>query len=617
MAEGSPAGRDEFAGPEEFVALLRPRGIAVVGASAEAGRFSTRLIPSLLACGYAGGIYPVNPRYTEVAGLPCYPSIAEVPAPCDLAIVAVPSRHVPGVVAAAAARGVRAAIVLSAGFAEIGPAGAGRAEELRQAAAGLRLYGPNSPGLWQIRDGLVYTFSSRFEPEDLSAGRLGLVTQGGALGRAVLDAMAGGLGFSYWFSTGNEADLDAADFLAFLARDAGTAAVAMIVEGWRDGRRFLRALARCRGAEKPVVLLKIGRTLPGARAARSHTAAVNGSPLVARTALRQAGCLLVEDVDELVGVAGLLAAHPHPGPGGLGICSFSGGAGGLLADLAQEHGLQLPQLRPETAADLRALLPEIAAVGNPTDLTTAVLEDPTLARRALEIMLGDPGLAAVAFPLPHRLDTFDDRMAPLLVEVAAAARKPVVVVALSPFYHQEAAAAVLAQGRVPVFRSARQAVRALAGWLGARDAEALPAWQPPAAAPAAGTEGPDVLAACGIAPLDGRAGWDLCCRLEWDAAFGPAVTCGPGGPAGRAFPEDRAARLAPFPPAEARALLAALRLPAAEGRSAAEMAAAAATLSRLADWAAAVREPFPPVVVDPLRILPGGLGVTGALRPKD
>jgi len=637
---------DEFATPAELAAFLRPRGIAVVGASADAGKFSTRLIPSLVACGYAGCIYPVNPRYAEVAGFPCYPSVAAVPAPCDLIIVAVPARHVPGVIREAAARGVRGAIILSAGFAEIGGTGAERERELRALAGPLRLYGPNCPGLWQIRDGLVYTFSTQFDPAGLVAGPIGFVTQGGALGRAVLDAMQTGLGFSYWFSTGNEADLDAADFVSFLADDPGTAAVALIVEGWRDGRRFLRAVARCRAAGKPVVVLKIGRTPPGAGAARAHTAAVNGSAAVADGALRRAGCVPVDDVDELTGVARLLARHPHPAPGGLGICSFSGGAGGLLADLSHAHGVALPDLAPATASALRDLLPEIAAVGNPTDLTTAALQDPGLARRAVEIMVADPGLAAVLFPLPHRLDAFDEGMARHLVEVAGASDKPVAVLAVSPAYHEEAAARILRDGGVPVFLSADLAVRAVAGWLRVGDAAALPPYAPDGrgaaawgdAAQAVPVSAESVLDACGIPRMepdhDGRGegsetrlplpqGFDLRCTVEWDAAFGPAVTCGPGGAWGAAYPEDRAARLAPFNTAAARAMLGELRCwpvlrAGAAGGERYDLDAAAGALVRLGAWAAAAPCPFPPVEIDPLRVLPAGGGVTavshGALR---
>lgn len=638
MDEGSlPAPADEFVTPDQLLAFLRPRGIAVVGASAEAGKFSTRLIPSLIACGYAGGIYPVNPRYAEVAGLPCYPSVAALPAPCDLIIVAVPARHVPGVVGEAAGHGVRGAIILSGGFAEIGGAGAARQRDLRALAGPLRLYGPNCPGLWQIRDGLVYTFSAQFDPTGLVAGPIGLVTQGGALGRTVLDAMQTGLGFSYWFSTGNEADLDAADFVSFLADDPGTAAVALIVEGWRDGRRFLRAVARCRAAAKPVLLLKIGRTVPGAAAARAHTAATNGSQSVADAALRRAGCIRVDDVDELTAVARLLARHPRPGPGGLGICSFSGGAGSLLADLAHTYAVPLPDLWPGTRSTLRDLVPEIATVGNPTDLTTAALEDLGLARRAVEIMVADPGLAAVLFPLPHRLDAFDERMAQHLVEVAAASDKPVAVLAASPVFQEEAAARILRDGRVPVFCSAHLAVRAVAGWLRARDAAAVPPYAPggritpnTAAVDVSPVSLEAVLDACGIphgepgrngqekagdAWLSLPRGFDLRCTVEWDAAFGPAVTCGAGGVWGLARPEDRAARLAPFDMAEAQAMLGELRClvvlhAGAAGGDPYDLEAAAQVLVRLGTWAAAAPGPFHPIEIDPLRILPAGNGVT-------
>ena len=505
---------------EDLQPLLRPRGIAIVGASADPGKFSARIVPALVACGYTGGIYPVNPRYPEVAGRPCYARLGDVPGPCDLAVVAVPARAVEGVVREAGACGVRAAIVLSAGFDELGGEGAARAEALRATAAqgGVRLYGPNCPGLWQVRDGLVYTFSTHFGPEMLRPGPIGLVTQGGALGRAVLDAMETGLGFSYWFSTGNEADLDAADFVALLADDPGTHVVAAVVEGFRDGRRFLQAVERCRRADKPVVVLKIGASAAGARAAAAHPAVPSGDALVAEAALRAAGCVLVGDIGELVDVLRLLARYPRAaGAGtGIGVCSFSGGAGGLLADRAAAAGAPLPEIGADTAAALRAALPEIAAVGNPTDLTTAIFEDPDLACRALEIMAADPALGLLLFPLPHRHETFDVVMARRLGELAPRLSLPLAVVAVSPVFDREAAAAVLQAAEVPVLPSAGRAVTAAARWLEA--VGRLPAPPPPT-------------------PLQ------VTCSAVQDAAFGPAVVCG------------GACRLAPFDESEAHALL--------------------------------------------------------------
>lgn len=539
--------QDSFATPGDLEPLLHPRGIAVVGASAEPGKFSTRLVPTLQACGYRGGIYPVNPRAAEVAGLPCYARLQDVPEPCDLAIVAVPARSVVDVVADAVRRGVGAAIILSAGFDEVGDEGAARAEALRALAGRIRIYGPNCPGLWQVRDGLVYTFSAQFHPGMLRAGPVGLVTQGGAMGRAVLDAMDTGLGFSFWFSTGNECDLEAGDFLAFLAEDPETHVLAVIAEGWRDGRRFLRAVERCRWAGKPVLLLKIGRTGPGGRAARGHTGLPNGDAAIAKSLLRRAGCTLVEDVDELTELARLAAAAPPPTGGGLGICSFSGGAGGLLADLAEASGIPLPALTAETRGGLAAILPDIAAVGNPTDLTTAALAEPALIEQALRLMARDPGVSALAFPLPHRLDAFDAALAPRLVATAAALDKPLAVIAMSPMFPQEDAAAILRAGGVQVFPSARLAIATLARWFRLPDGRRPAPYAVPPPGPATGAA--TALEAAGVPVLaDAPPGRDLTLVARCDPVFGPVVGVG--------LDQATEFRLAPCPPEEARALLA-------------------------------------------------------------
>lgn len=563
-AEVVPQDQSEFPSTEDLQALLRPRGIAIVGASADLGKFSGRLVPALAAGRFAGRIYPVNPRYREMAGLPCFPSVGQVPDPCDLAIVAVPAPHVPSVLREAADRGIGAAVVMSSGFDEVGPEGQARAAELRALAGRIRIYGPNCPGLWQIRDGVVYTFSSQYRPDALRPGPIGLVTQGGALGRAVLDAMDLGAGFSYWFSTGNEADLEAADFVAFLAEDAGTTVVASLLEGWRDGRRFLRAVARCRAVGKPVVVAKIGQSAAGARAALGHTAKVNGPGAVAASALRRAGCLTVDDVDGLTDLAVLLDRYPRPGPGGLGVCTFSGGAGVLLADQATAVGVPLPELRAETAEALRALLPEIASIGNPTDLTTAVLEDPMLARRALEVMASDPGFAMVLFPFPHRLDAFDEPMARELAQLAAADCKPFGAVMHSPLYERERATAILREAGVPVFASARRAVAAVAGWLGHRDSRLAPPYRP-ASLPHRGmplchgeVEGQALLLRWGIAGSDGGADGTgdflLRCEAFWDPAFGPVVSCACGEPWSALAPAA-VYRLAPLDAGEALGML--------------------------------------------------------------
>jgi acyl-CoA synthetase (NDP forming) len=440
-------------------------GIAVVGASAEEGKFSGRIVPSLVACRYQGGIYPVNPRYSHLHDLPCYPSLAAVPDPCDLAIVAVPADLVPAVVDQAVDRGLGAAVVLSAGFDEIGGEGPARADALRSLAQRIRIYGPNCPGLWQIGRGLVYTFSTQFTPTMLRPGPLGLITQGGALGRAVLDAMDTGLGFSYWFSTGNEADLEAADFLAFLAEDPATAAIALVTEGWRRPERFLAAAARCRRAGKPIVVLDIGRSGAGMAAARRHT----GSPprTAAETArlLRAAGCLRVDDVGELTDLAALLVRHPRGRRGGLALCTFSGGAGGLLADQAAAAGAPLTALAPTTLEALRALLPDIAGIGNPVDLTTAVFAHPALVVSALRLLAADPAVALLLFNFPHRHDGFDPLLAEELAAAAPTLGVPLLVAAASPLFDREAAARTLEGAGICWTPSLQRGAKAAARWL--------------------------------------------------------------------------------------------------------------------------------------------------------
>lgn len=354
-------------------AALAPRTVALIGATERAGALGCHVLTNLLQGGYQGEIWPVNPKHAQLMGLRCFASLAELPAVPDLIIVVTAARTVPEVIAAAGARGVRAALVLSAGFAEAGPEGRALQDEmLRHArAVGMRIIGPNCLGLLRPALGLNATFARC----GAKAGTVALVAQSGAVVAAALDyAASAGFGFSTVVSTGSSADVNFAEVLDFLALDAQTRSIVLYVEGVGDARAFVSSV-RAAASVKPVVVLKVGRHRAGSNAALSHTGALAGNDAVFAAALRQAGAIRVHAFDQLFGAAQTLAAGRLPRVAGaaarLAVLTNGGGPGVMAADAVVDngaHGVALAHLSAHTQARLDALLPVCWSHGNPVDI---------------------------------------------------------------------------------------------------------------------------------------------------------------------------------------------------------------------------------------------------------
>jgi acyl-CoA synthetase (NDP forming) len=442
--------------------LIAARAVAVIGASRDPGRIGGRPIDFLRRAGFEGRLYPVNAKYAEVQGLPCYPSVTALPEPIDLAVIAVPAKEVAAVLGACAARGAKGAIVYTSGFAETGQDGQALQEELTRAARehGLRIIGPNCQGLAALHRRLNLSFSSALLDTG-APGSVGLVAQSGAVGGMLASLLQErGIGLSHWFSTGNEADVDLAECIEFLAGDAATRVVGAYVENVRDGRRLLRALAAARAAAKPVVLLRAGRSAQGARAAASHTGALAGRNAVTAALLRDAAAIEVTEIGDLLDHVYLLARVAPPSSPRVGIVSNSGGLGVIMADTCADLGLEVPPL-PAAAQDrLRTVLPAFGATGNPVDTTAQLLADHSLIGRSLAAVLdvADVDAVVVALSMVNRLYPVA-RIVDEVVRVARAATKPVLAVwtAAAP-----EGAERLQSGGVPVFTDASGCLRALA-----------------------------------------------------------------------------------------------------------------------------------------------------------
>ena len=367
--------------------LFNAQSIAVLGASDNARKTGGRPLRFLLDSGFAGQVYPINPHRTEVQGVRAYRDLAEIPGPVDLALIAVPRDDVFDAIRQCTEKGVRFATIFSSGFAEADAEGAALQAGIAQHAKdhGMRLLGPNCIGSRSSRGNVIATFAATegVPKPDFVGRRVGFVSQSGAIAaHCVLEGFERGVQFDPWISTGNEADIQFADALAALAMDDGVDAIAAYMEGCRDGERLVRALALAQERNKPVIMLKVGRSEVGAQAAASHTAALVGSEAVWDAVFRRYNVCRVDSMAELLDIAHLVAVGPPQTGDRVALVTGSGGVGILMADVAEDVGLVVPPLPAAAQAWLRELVPA-AGVANPIDTTAMVMNDPDLLESVL------------------------------------------------------------------------------------------------------------------------------------------------------------------------------------------------------------------------------------------
>ena len=408
---------------EAVVASLRPffepRTVAVIGASKRRGSIGGELFRNILAGDFAGAAFPVNREGEPVAGVRAYRSIEEIPDAVDLAVITLPGAAVLGAAEQALREGVRALVVISAGFAEIGSEGLERQEQLLALVRsyGARLIGPNCLGIAVAGPSLNATFAARSAP----AGNIGFSSQSGALGLALLEAAESrGLGLSAFVSIGNKADVSTNDLLEWWEDDETTEVVLMYVESFGNPRRFGR-LARRVARTKPILALKSGTTATGQRAASSHTAALAGSEAAVDALFRQAGVIRAASLEELVDVAALLSNQPEPKGRRVAVLTNAGGLGILCADACEAAGLTLPDLGEETRAALSALLPPEASVENPVDMLGGATAQTYAA--ALPLLLEDPQVDAVIVLFVPTVTATADEVAEAIDGATAASRQ--------------------------------------------------------------------------------------------------------------------------------------------------------------------------------------------------
>ena len=530
--------------PRSLDALLRPASVAVIGASNDPTRIGGRPIRYLRAAGFAGRIHPVNPKHREVQGLPAFPHVSAVPDAVDLAVVAVPAPSVVETVEACAARGVRAAVVFSAGFAETGAEGRRRQRRLAAVAAetGLRVLGPNCLGVYNSEIGLFATFSTTLEDGFPSPGGAALVSQSGAYGSHLsLLARKRNIAVRYWVTTGNEADVSVPEALGWLAEQDDVSVIMAHAEGITDRDALVRALETARARRKPVVFQKVGATEVGARAARSHTAALAGADAVYEAAFRQFGAYRARDTDEMLDVAYAAGFGVFPESPRVALVSISGGVGVQMADAAVGLGLDVAPLSESAQSRLKAALP-YASPRNPVDVTAQAFNRVELVADNLGIVFEEERHDAVVAFFTY-VAAADGMVEPIRQAIAAArARRPGRALALSIVAPPEIVRRYEADG-CPVFEDPTRAVRAVAALHRfSRIFAERPGAPPDAAAraprPAELPDGPlserqakDLLAAAGVPVLGEKLARTAGEAARAAAAFGAPVAvklCAPG-----------------------------------------------------------------------------------------
>ncbi len=443
--------------------LFNPESIAIIGVSKDPSRIGGRILKYLRTHGYGGKILLVNPKYDELDGIKCYPDLASIPFEIDVALVAVPEPSVLFVLEEAGKSKVKSAIIYSAGFSEIGEEGVKKQQELKQISQknGMAVCGPNCVGMIGFHNKTAMSFSQFLDIPQLIPGNIAFISQSGALGGALLNRIQDrSIGISHFISTGNEAVLESSDFIEYLLDDPRTAVVMALIEGIRDADKFLRVTDLAVKKKKPVVVMKVGKTESGGKAAGSHTGSMTGSDRVYDAVFRQKGVIRVEEVEDLYLTASTLAKCHRPKGNRVGIITTTGGGGVILADKLVEMGMDLPDLSLGTAAKLTKTKASFGIVKNPLDLTAQVVNDPLLFPKSIETFIQDEAFDIIIVALAMVAGEKSKERAAYIIQAAHSTDKPILTWWASGSLSTPGMK-MLEESRVPLFTSPHRGVKAL------------------------------------------------------------------------------------------------------------------------------------------------------------
>jgi acyl-CoA synthetase (NDP forming) len=445
--------------------FFNPGSIAIIGASQDFMTISGQPLKHLQSHHYQGRLYPINPRYQEVAGVKCYPSLAELPETPDLVLILVNASRVADMLKQCGEKGVPYVIIFSSGFSEMGGEGVKLQRQLAEIARQFKIgvIGPNCQGMMNFADGVYAGFGSVFFT-DYESGRVSMVSQSGGFGFSVMNLSSkdGGLPFRQMVTTGNEIGVSTLDFIDYFIQDPKTDIIAGYLEGAKDAWRLPEIGQKALAAGKPILMWKVGNTEQGQKAAASHTANLGGAMALYKAAFKQNGIIQVEDIQDVVDCGRAFRNGRLPKGNRLAIITISGGAGILMTDECIGRGMRLADLAPETAAKLREFVPSFGSVNNPVDVTAAIFNDLSLINRTLQTIVDDPGVDCIAMINASLQGEIANKIAAEIVAVAGKTDKPIYITWSARDVMAPEAYAALEAARIPHYKSPVRCGRALA-----------------------------------------------------------------------------------------------------------------------------------------------------------
>ncbi len=414
----------------ELSPLLNPESVAIVGVSKSSSRIGGRLFKYLSKHGYKGSLSLVNPKYKELNGIKCYPRVSDIPIRIDCSLIAVSEKNVLSVLSECADSNVRAAVIFSSGFAEMGSSGKKEQNKIKELAKrkNLRICGPNCIGLINFNNHVALSFSQILETDTLIPGNIGFISQSGALGGSLVNrAQDKNIGLSYFISSGNEADLEVSDYIKYLVlHDENTKVIAAVIEGFKDGSKFIEAAELALQHRKPIVVLKIGETETGKKAAASHTGSLTGSDSVIDAVFNQKGVIRVHNYDDLLQTASLFSKGRVPKGNRVGILTSTGGGGIIMADYYTKMGLTVPDLSQKTKALASKEIAAFGKVANPFDLTGQIFSDPEMFKRCMKLFVEEDNFDIVQVNVSMVAGQSSEKRSLMLLESTKGSLKPVV-----------------------------------------------------------------------------------------------------------------------------------------------------------------------------------------------
>ncbi len=452
---------------EELRPFFNPKAVAIIGATDKKGKVGNVIFENFKMNKergiFKGNIYPVNPKLDEIEGYRCYHNVKEVPDDADLAVISIPAKFVPATMRDIAEKGIKAVVIITGGFGELGEEGKRMEREIYEIAKanGIRVIGPNCVGVYVPDTGVDTVFLPENKMDRPKSGPIAFVTQSGAFAAAMLDWAAGaGIGIGKMVSYGNKLDVDDADLMDYFIHDDEIRVVTFYIEGVNEGRKFIEAAKRIT-AVKPVIALKSGRTEYGAKAASSHTGSLAGADRIYDAVFKQTGIIRAEDFEHMFDIAKAFAKCELPKGDRIGIITDGGGAGVMASDAVAKFGLKMAELSEETIKYLKENFPPHAVAGNPTDVVGDT--DAQRYKVAIEAFINDPNVDAIVIITLFQVPLLDEmELIDILADYAKKSNKPIVAVAMGG-KKTEHYAKILEDKGVPVYPTPERGVRAMAG----------------------------------------------------------------------------------------------------------------------------------------------------------